>query len=151
MTIYVPNWNNGSSDLFLQFANCRSRMTKKWVNRSYRSDCRWIGYQAPRQLCSTRNNKRFCRQTASIGWSCSVNVVLKGSGTFKGSRATNRHSSDRPTESDRKRPRHPTEKVLQRDDSVPCLSKKLSMMPLDRIENSARWQHLPFFIQTHWN
>ena len=48
-----------------------------------------------------------------------------------GGRATDRHYSDRPlnrpTESDRKQPRHPTKKVLQRDDSVPCLIKKFSM------------------------
>ena len=52
-----------------------------------------------------------------------------------GGRATDRHSSDRPfnrptdrpTESDHKRQWHPIEKVLQRDNSVPCLSKKFSI------------------------
>ena len=46
-------------------------------------------------------------------------------------RATDRHSSDPPfnRQTDQrnpieKRPRHPNEKMLQRDDSVPCLSKK---------------------------
>ena len=78
----------------------------------------------------------------------------------RGGRATERQSSGRPfnqpTESDRKRPRHPTEKVLQRDDSFPCLSKKFSMMPSDRIENSARWHNLLFLLQIfsllfNWN
>ena len=35
--------------------------------------------------------------------------------------------TDRPTNSDRKRPRQPTEKVLQQDDSVPCLIKEFLM------------------------
>ena len=42
--------------------------------------------------------------------------------------------TDRPTESDRKRPQHPTEKVCKRDDSVPCLSKKFSMIRIRSID-----------------
>ena len=65
-------------------------------------------------------------------------------------RATDRRSSDRPFN----RPtdqRNPTEnttasdrKIVHRADSVPCLGKKFSMMPSDRIDNSARcsaWPH----------
>ena len=33
------------------------------------------------------------------------------------------------------------------NDSVPCLSKKFSMMPSDRFENSARWHILIFLLE----
>ena len=48
-------------------------------------------------------------------------------------------STDRPTNGIR--PKNTTasdRKIVQRADSVPCLGKKFSMMPSDRIENSAR-------------
>ena len=49
---------------------------------------------------------------------------------------TDAHLTDQwnPTE----KPRHLIEKIVQLADSVPCLGKKFSMMPSDRIENSAR-------------
>ena len=58
-----------------------------------------------------------------------LHYILHDGRQGNGPTLLDRHSSDRPTESDLKRQRHPTEKVLQRDDSVPCLSKKFSMMP----------------------
>ena len=64
-----------------------------------------------------------------------------------GGRATDRRSSDRPTD----RPKNTTasdRKIVQRADWVPCLGKKFSMMPSDQIENSARWHKLNWFFFT---
>ena len=85
----------------------------------------------------------FSQMTLSFWW----NFVRRLKGRSKdGRRAMDRHSSDQPpTESDWKRPLHPTEKVVQRDDLVRCLSKKFSIIPSDRIEKSARWHNLLFF------
>ena len=56
-------------------------------------------------------------------------------------------STDQPTNGIR--PKNTTasdRKIVQRADSVPCLGKKFLMMPLDRIENSARWHNLNRFL-----
>ena len=54
-----------------------------------------------------------------------IRVVLAGGGGLYTNEWGRRQGNgptfqptDRPTESDRKRPRHPTERVLQRDDSA---------------------------------
>ena len=61
---------------------------------------------------------------------------------LKGGRATERHFSDQPfnqpTNRNQLKTTTASEKVLQRDDSIPCLSKKFSIMPSDQIKNSAR-------------
>ena len=92
------------------------------------------------QTNQSHRRKTSCQQKKMFHPVSFVNHWRQGNGpTFQ--------PTDRPTESDRKRPRHPTGKVLQRDDSVPCLSKKFSMMPSDRIENSARWHVLLVFYR----
>jgi hypothetical protein len=88
----------------------------------------------------------------SVGGSARI-VSIRLSTLAEAGQRTDAHLTDPSTywPTNGIRPKNTTasdRKIVQWADSVPCLGKKISIMPLDRIENSVRWHNLHIFSLT---